>query len=435
MTKTIVEVIVIVVLILANGLFASSELAVVSARKARLRRRAEAGDRGAAVALELAEDPNRFLSTVQIGITLVGTLAAAFGGATLGENLATWLRRLPSLEPYAEVLGLGAVVLGITFLSLVLGELVPKRLALGHPERLAALVAVPLRLLSWAAVPAVRVLGGATEAVLWLLGARGLRPPPVTDEDVTGLMSEGARIGVFAEAEHDLVRRVLRLGDCRARALMTPQTEVVWIDVADPPEEIRRKVTESPHSQFPVCDGSLDRVVGLLRAKDLLARELAGRPLELRGLLRMPLLVYEGTPGLKVLETFRQTGTHIALVLDEYGSVEGLVTTNDVLEALVGDLPEAGVGEIAPVAVQRPDGSWLLDGTLAVDELREYVPLGELPRGDYQTLAGLVLLVLRRIPAVSDRFDWGGFRFEVVDMDGMRVDKVLVTPLDGRNDG
>ena len=207
-----------------------------------------------------------------------------------------------------------------------------------------------------------------------------------------------------------MVRRVLRLGDRRARALMTPRTEVVWIDAADPPEEIRRKVTGSPHSQFPVCDGSLDRVVGLLRAKDLLARELAGRPLGLHGLLRMPLLVYEGMPGLKVLETFRRTGTHIALVLDEYGSVEGLVTTNDVLEALVGDLPEAGEGAIEPVAVRRPDGSWLLDGTLAVDELREYVPLGETPRGDYKTLAGLVLVMLGaspRSPTASTGADSG----------------------------
>lgn len=435
MNRIVVEVVVVLSLVLANGMFAASEMAVVSSRKARLRRQAEAGDRGAAAALELAEDPNRFLSTVQIGITLVGTLAGVVGGATLGGNLAAWLRQSRPLGPYAEMLGLGLVVVGITFFSLVLGELVPKRLALGRPERLAALAARPLRALSRAAVPAVRVLGGATEAVLWLLGARGIQAPPVTDEEVTGLMREGARAGVFFEAEQEMVRRVLRLGDRQARALMTPRSEVVWIDVADPPEEVRRKVTFSPHSQFPVCEGSLDRVVGLLRAKDLLTQGLSGRPPDLRGLLRMPLLVYEGALVLDVLETFRRTGTHVALALDEYGMVEGLITTNDVLEALVGCLPTAGADRAEPRAIQRADGSWLLDGSLAIDELREHVPLEEVPRGSYQTLAGLVLQVLGRIPEESDHFDHGGFRFEVVDMDGRRVDKVLITPLHRREPG
>lgn len=431
MSRTVVEVVVVLLLILANGLFAASELAVLSARRARLRRLAEAGDRGAGVALELAEDPNRFLSTVQIGMTLVGTLAGVFGGATLGENLAAWLGQALPLGPYAETVGLGAVVIGIASLTLVLGELVPKRLALGHPERLASLSARPLRALSRAAVPAVRALSLATEVVLWPLGARGLRPPAVSDEEVTGLMSEGARAGVFQAAEHEMVKRVLRLGDRRARALMTPRSEVVWVDAADPPEEIRRKVTASPHSLFPVCEGSLDRVVGLLRAKDLLVGGTAdGRP-GLRGLLRMPLLVYEGTPGLKVLEMFRRTGTHTAIVLDEYGSVEGLLTTNDVLKALVGDLPEGGVGETDPKAVRRADGSWLLDGALPMDELRDHLPVGKTPPGDYQTLAGLVMLALGRIPTVGDTFDCGGFRFEVVDMDGNRVDKVLVAPQNG----
>jgi putative hemolysin len=429
MPSIIIYLFFILVLIAANGVFTMSELAVVSARKARLKQLADRGDKGARTALGLANDPNRLLSTAQIGITLVGTLAGVFGGATIAEEVAGRLGRVPALAPYAGTLSLIVVVVGIAYCSLVFGELVPRRLAMGNPDRIATTVAAPLRLLSLLVVPAVKVLNASTEVVLRPFGIRSGGGPPVTEEEVKALVEEGTQAGVFDQAEHEMVKRVFRLGDRRAAALMTPSTEVAWVDVADPTEEVRRKVTESPHSQFPVCDGTLDNVLGIVRVKDLLVRGAAGRTFDLKGLLTVPLLIYEGMPGLKVLEVFKQSGTHVALVLDEYGSVRGLLTMNDILEALVGDMPTGdGVGDRK--AVRREDGSWLLDGMLTTDEFRDIFEGVPLPEGGYETLAGLVMTRLNRIPSVADHFEWGGLRFEVVDMDGNRVDKVLVAPRD-----
>lgn len=428
MSAILVEVAFLLLLIGVNGLFSMSELAIASARRPRLQALADKGDRGAAAALELAGDPNRFLSTVQVGITLVGTLAGVFGGATIAENIADGLQQVPALAPYAETIGLVVVVAALTYFSLVLGELVPKRLAMSNPERIAAAMAVPLIVLSRVGVPVIRVLGASTDVVLRLFGIRRHEEQPVTEDDVRALVKEGARSGVFEEAEHDMVNRVFRLGDRRAAALMTPRTDVVWIDVADPPGEVRRKVTESPHSRFPVCEGVLDNVLGIVQVKGLLVHGFVGQPFDIKGLLTVPLLIYEGMPGLKVLEMFKGSGTHTALVLDEFGSVVGLLTLNDIMEAIVGDLP-AGDEAADPRAVRREDGSWLLDGMLTLDEFRDVFDGVELPGGDYETLAGFVLLQLGRIPATGDRFEWGGMAFEVVDMDGNRIDKVLVTPL------
>jgi putative hemolysin len=428
MSPILLEILFLFLLIAANGVFAMSELAVVSARKSRLRQWAESGDRSARTALELSSDPNRFLSTVQVGITLVGTLAGVFGGATLAEDIADRLERFPSLAPYGETIGLAVVVAGIAYFSLIFGELVPKRIAMSHPESIACLVATPLRMLSVVGVPIVRLLGGSTELVLRFFRVRRSAESSVTEEEVKAMVKEGARAGVFEEAEHEMVKRVFRLGDKRAAALMTPRPDVVWLDVADPPEVIQRKITESPHSRFPVCEGALDTVLGIVHVKDLLVHGFIGQPLDFRGLLTMPLFIYEATPGLKVLEMFKSSGTHIAIVLDEYGLVEGLLTLNDILEAIVGDMPdEADASDRR--AVKRPDGSWLLDGMLSVDEFRDIFEPVHLPEGDYETLAGFIITRLGRIPEVADRFEWGGITFEVVDMDGNRVDKVLVAPV------
>lgn len=426
------EVLFIVLLIIANGVFAMAEIAVISARKIRLQQRANEGDRKARAVLELAEAPNRFLSTIQIGITLIGILAGAFGGATLARELAAFLARAPLLAPYSDAIGLGIVVLSITYLSLILGELVPKRLALNSPERVASALATPMHLLAVIAFPAVRLLSLSTELVLRLLDVRPAPEPPITEEEIKVLIEQGTQAGIFEEAEQDMVEAVFRLGDRQVGVLMTPRTEIVWLDLDDPPEEIQRRITTTVHARFPVVQGTLDHVLGIVHAKDLLARSLEGEPFDLKACLRQPLYVPESMRALKVLELFKQSGTHMAMVIDEYGGIQGLVTLNDILEAIVGDIPSSDEAAEPPV-IQREDGSWLLDGMLPVDEFKELFHLAQLPeeeRGGYQTLGGLVMAHLGRIPTSADHFEWGGLRLEVVDMDGHRVDKVLVIPLE-----
>jgi putative hemolysin len=431
MPSVMFEVVIIFLLIIANGILAMSEIAVVSARRARLQQWANAGDTKARAALELANAPNQFLSTIQVGITLVGILAGAFGGATIAKKLAADLQEIPFLAPYSHAVGLGIVVLGITYASLIIGELVPKRLALNSPERIAAAVAMPMRALSRLASPAVYLLSLSTDAVLRALGVRPSEEPPVTEEEIRLLLEQGAQAGTFEVVEQAMVERVFRLGDRRVAGVMTPRTEIVWLDCDASPEEIRRTVTESVHSRFLVAQGTLDNVLGVVHAKDLLARTFVGQPIDLTALVQQPLYVPESMRALTVLELFKQSGTHIALVVDEYGGIQGLVTPSDILEAIVGDIPSAG--ELRePHAIQREDGSWLLDGMLSIDEFKELFHLSTLPgeeQGVYQTLAGFVIMHLGRIPAAADHFEWEGLRFEVVDMDGNRVDKVLVMPV------
>jgi putative hemolysin len=425
------ELVVMLLLILANGVFATAEMALVSARKARLQEWADAGNPRARAALELAQHPGEFLSTVQIGITLVGILAGAFGGARLAAPLADAWRPLPGIGPSSETLSLGLVVGAIAYLSLVVGELVPKQLALTSPERIATALAGPMRLVARLMSPAVRLLSRSTAAVLGLLRVRPVPEPPVTEVEIRLMMQQGAQAGVFEAAEHAMVQSVFRLGDRRIGALMTPRTDVVWLDLDDPPEEQRRCLLETGHSWLPVGRGALDHLVGIARAKDLLVPLLTGQLAAFEVLIRPPVVVPESLPALRVVERFRQAGLHLALVVDEYGGIQGLVTPIDLLEALVGDLPDAGMAA-EPAVVRREDGSWLVDGMLSADELKTLLPIGALPgeeTGAYQTVGGLVMQQLGRIPATGDQFPWGGFRFEVVDMDGHRVDKVLVTSL------
>ena len=424
------QIAVIVLLTFLNGFFAMSETALVSSRKARLRQRAEEGDRGANAALELADSPNRFLSTVQIGISLIGVLAGAFGGATLAEPLADALRVVPALAPYTGPIAFGTVVIAITYLSLILGELVPKRLALNGAEAVASRVAGPMRLLSVVTSPAVWFLSFSTEAVLRLLGVRPPAESPVTEQEVEILMEEGARVGVFEEEERDLVRSALQLDDRPVRELMTPRPRVVWLDADDPPEEVRRRVAESRHSYFPVARGDLDDLLGIASIKDAWTRQASGQTTDLLGSLRPSPFVPEGAPATDALESFKRSGLPLALVIDERGHIEGLITLTDVLEALVGEVPDEDEPTEEDI-VRREDGSWLVNGLLTAQELKEHLGLEDPPRqedADYQTVGGMVMDALGRVPAEGDRFEWEGYSFEVLDMDGRGIDKVLVTP-------
>ncbi|HKH77055.1 MAG TPA: hemolysin family protein [Rubrobacteraceae bacterium] len=426
------QIAVIVVLTLLNGLFAMSETALVSSRKAQLRQRVEAGDKGARAALELADSPTRFLSTVQIGISLIGVLAGAFGGAALAGPLAEALRGVPPLAPYAGPLAFGTVVVAITYLSLIVGELVPKRLALNGPETVVSRVAGPMRLLSKITSPAVWFLSASTEGVLGLLGVRQTDADPVSEQEVEILMEEGARAGVFEEEERDLVARALRLDDRPVRELMTPRPNVVWLDADDPPEEVLRLARESRHSYLPVARGSLDNLRGLASVKDNWARGPAEHPAELLGALRRPALVPEGAPATRALKAFKRSGLPLAVVIDERGHTEGVVTLTDVLEALVGEVPVADGPAEEEAIVRREDGSWLVDGLLAAEELEGRLGISEQLRGQgagYQTVGGMAMEALGRVPAAGDRFELEGHSFEVLDMDGWRVDKVLVSPV------
>jgi putative hemolysin len=430
-TAILLEVLLIAFLAVANGVLAMSEIAIVSVRKARLQELAEDGDRRAKMALELANEPTRFLSTVQIGITLVGILAGAVGGATIAEELGALLSGIPPLAPYGDVIALGIVVLSIAYLSLVIGELVPKRLALTNPIRVATLVASPMRRLSSLAGPIVWLLSASTEAVLRLLRVRPSSEPSVSEDEVKIMLAEATQEGVFEPLEEDMVRRVFRLGDRRVSALMTHRTDIVWLDITEPPQEWLRIITSSGYSRLPVARESLDNILGVVQAKDLLDKKPVEGPADLKSLLSPPVFVPESAPALEVLQRFKESRQPLALVIDEYGGLEGLLTLYDVLEAIVGDLPEAGEA-YEPEAIERPDGSWLLDGMLPIDEFKELFGVEELPgeaRAHFDTLGGFVIAVLGRIPSTADHFQWNQWCFEVMDMDGRRVDKVLVSPV------
>jgi magnesium and cobalt exporter, CNNM family len=416
-------------LILINGALSMSEMAIASSRRARLTARALDGDAGAQAALELAAAPNRFLSTVQVGITLIGIIVGAIGEASFTAPVEAALAGLPAVAPASRWLSLVIVVAVITYLSLVIGELVPKRLALQHAEAIAARVARPMQTLSRLAAPAVAFLSASTNAVLRLLRVGPPSEPAVTEEEVELLLQEATSAGVFAPAEQELVAGVFDLGDRRVGELMTPRYRIVALDLQDPPEVNRKIMAESPHRAFPVYDGDLDHLVGIVTAKDLWTRVVRGEPEGVRDVVRRPTIVPESLPALAALDRFRTTGEEIAIVVDEYGGVQGLLTLHDVLEAIVGDLEPAGAAA-EQEAVRRPDGSWLLDGALPAHDVRELLDLPTLPgeaAGEFETLGGFIMAQLGHIPQAAETVDWGGWRFEVVDMDGRRVDRVLAT--------
>ncbi len=426
-----VELGIVLALILANGFLSMSEMALVAARKSRLQQRAEEGDKQARLALQVAESPARMLSTVQIGITLIGILTGAFGGAALAASLASWLATWPALAPHSSVVSVVLVVVLTTYLSLVLGELAPKRLALNSAEAIAMRVARVMLILSTLTRPLERILSASTEAVLRLLRVPASNEQPVSDEEVRILIEQGAEKGVFEPIEEEIVGQVFRLSDLSIGALLTPRTDIVWLDIDDSHEEMRVKILNSNHSRYPVAEGDLDHVIGLVLAKDLLARSIAGEELELRNVLQAPLFIPDTMPALEVLERMRKTRTHIALVIDEYGGLEGLVTLTDFVEAIIGAIPDIGE-TLSEEIVRREDGTFLVDGMLPIDRFQETFNLRTLPEeseGYYQTVGGFVMTMLGRVPETGNQFEWGGLRVEVVDMDGRRVDKVLVTSI------
>jgi putative hemolysin len=430
MSSIYFQILFIVLLIIANGIFSMAELAIVSARKVRLEQWAKRGNVKARRALRLANSPNDFLSTTQIGITLIGIMSGALGGATVAEQLDAIFKSIPILERYSESLSLFIVVAIITYLSLVVGELVPKRLALNNPEGIACMSARPMQTLSTIAKPLVYLLGGSTEILLKIIGIKDSEEPPVTEEEIKVLIDQGTQAGMFEESEQDMVERIFRLGDRPIKALMTPRTEIVWLDLDSPIEENQREILDSVYSRFPVAKGSLDNCIGIVEIKGLLNNYLQGEAIDLAPNIQDPLFIAESTRALHVLELFKQSGKHIALVTDEYGGIEGLVTLNDLLEAIVGDLPSID-SQDEPSAVQREDGSWFLDGMLSIDRVKDLFELEELPlekEGNYHTLGGLMITSLKKIPSAGEYFEWNNLRFEVADMDGNRVDKVLVTP-------
>lgn len=419
------QILIILGLILLNGILSMSEAALVASRKARLQQKAKEGSKSSAMALNLIEDPNLFLSTIQIGNTLIGILSGAVGGVLMSEPLAALLRDLPYVGAYGGSIALGVVVLTITFFTIWLGELVPKRLGINSPERIAQAAAGPMLFISKVFSPFVRLMSAATNFVLRLIGVNPSNEPPITEEELQLLIDQGTQAGVFEEAEQDMVEGVFSLADQRVYSLMTPRTEIVWLDVDDTKEDILETIANCPYSRFPVRQDSLESIIGIVKSRDLLVASLAGKEINLKELAKPPIFIPETMFASRALEILKEKNTELLLVIDEFGGLQGLLTINDILEEIVGEME----GE-EPQATQRQDGSWLLDGMLEVDEFKEIFHLNSLPHEDeYETLSGFIMTSLGRVPQTSDHFEWNNLRFEVMDMDGRRVDKVLVTAL------
>lgn len=419
------EIALILILILINAVLSMSEAALVASRKARLQQQASEGNKSSVLALKLIEDPNIFLSAIQIGITLIGVLNGAVGGATISEWLAVALQDVPYLGEFSEEVALGIVVVVITILTIWLGELVPKRLGLTSPEKIAQTVAGPTLFLSKVFSPLIKLMSGATNFVLRVIGVNPSSEPPVTEEEIHLLISQGKQAGVFQEAEQEMVEGVFSLGDSRVYSLMTPRTEVVWLDISDTIEEIRAKIADCPYSRFPVRQDSLETILGIVKSRDLLIASLSGKEFDLKSLLKPAFFIPETMFASRALELFKEKNTELLLVVDEFGGLQGLLTINDILEEIVGAMEFE-----EPQATQRQDGSWLLDGMLEVDEFKELFNFKVLPHEDeYETLSGFTMTQLGRVPQPADNFEWNGYRFEVMDMDGRRVDKLLVTTL------
>ncbi len=415
-----IEVFFIILLILLNGVFAMSEMALVSARRARLAVLERQGLAGAAAARNLVADPHSFLPTVQIGITIVSILAGVFGGARIAADLQGWLAEFALLRPFADSLALGIVVIAISYFTLVLGELVPKQLALRRPEHIASVIARPIALLARIARPAVWLLSFSSGAILRLFGLHQAPTRTMTEEELKALLAEGTQTGVLEHEERDMIERILRLADKPVRAIMTPRTDLAWVDRTDSTAEIIAAVRAASHSRLVVCDGAVDNVVGVVRAKELLDAMLAGQEFSLGATLRQPMIVPDTVSALDALERLKGDPLGMALVMDEYGSFEGVVTAANLLSAIVGehiDTPSESTSGQASA-----EGTLTLDGMMAVDELKARLDLPDLPaEGSYHTLAGLLLALLRRVPRTGDRIVFAGWRFEVIGMDGRRV--------------
>lgn len=425
------EIFVLAALILLNGLFAMSEIALVTARRARLQALVDSGDTGAAAAMALNEHPTRFLSTIQVGITSIGVLSGIVGEAALAEPLARWIEGFRLIAPEtARILATGLVVVLVTYFAIVFGELVPKRIGQLTPEKIARLVARPIRGLAAIAHPFVRLLTVSTEVLLRLLGARTTADTAVTEEEIHAMIEEGSESGVIDEQERAMVRNVFRLDDRQIASLMTPRSDIVYLDLDDGIDENLKKVVDSDHARFPVCRGGLREVVGVVSARQLLKQAVQGEKMSLDTAQQPAVFVPESLTGMELLENFRATSSHVALVVDEYGEVQGLVTPQDLFEAIAGEFKTPSPEDAW--AVQRKDGSWLLDGLIPVPELKDRLELERVPEEDYgryNTLSGMLMLLLGRVPHTADVAEWEGWRFEIVDMDHKRIDKVLASRL------
>jgi magnesium and cobalt exporter, CNNM family len=421
-------VVIVLFLILVNGFFAMAEIALISSRPARLQPLAAEGSGGAKAALELKSDPSKLLATVQIGVTIIAVLSGTFGQATLGERFQDFLVGEGLSEGTAHAVSMAVVVIGISFFSLILGELVPKRVAMIHPERIGAALARFMRTMARIGAPIEWVLSTTTDLILRLLPMHE-EPVPVTDEEIGFMLREGAAAGHIPIGETAIVEMALRLGERRVGAVMTPRTQVEFLDIEDPPEELRQRVRDSAYSRFPVVQGGTHQLAGIVQVKDLLAACYAGEPFNLRAMLRPPHFMPNTVTVLRALEIFKASRETMAVVVDEYGDFEGIVTLTDILEALVGDIPEAG--ETDPRVVRREDGTFLIDGMVGLDELKQVLGASSLPGEgpDFHTLGGYLMARLNRVPMVADRITAGDWRFEIVDMDGRRVDRVLIAPV------
>lgn len=424
------DIVILLLLVLLNGLFAMSEIAVISSRNTRLQKLASEGNPGARSALQLKNEPSTFLSTVQVGITMVGILSGAIGETALVDPLAAWLKDFSPIAPYARGVAIAAVVMGLTYFSVVVGELVPKRMGLLAPEKIAAIIAPLMKLLARTAKPLVWFLSSSSNILFRLLDKNHKQEPPITNSEIKLLMEQGTEAGVFHKSEQTLVANVLRLDEQSLRAIMTPRKEIYALDISKPDAEIRSCIAECSFSRILVCRGGLKNILGLLRTADLLKAALACEPLQIEQLLHQPLFVWEGVTTAQVIENFKKANLHCALIVDEYGELQGLVTLTDVLGAIIGGLPSALNNEDTAF-IARHDGSWLVDGSAAIEHLKTRLGIHDPFPGEqdnaYFTVGGLVIHMLGRIPVEADSFDDKGFHFEVVDMDGNRVDKILVS--------
>lgn len=427
-TGTLIEALIIFLLILVNGVLAMSEIAIVSSRKTKLQQWADNGDAGAKAALKIAGAPNDFLSTIQIGITLIGICAGAYGGANIADDLAVGLKLIPALAPHAQGLSITFVVVLITYFSLIVGELVPKRLALQAPELVAKFVAKPMVILSGIARPLVHLLSGSTNLILKAAGIKEYSETPVSQAEIHVMIEQAAEAGIVQEAEQEMVAEVLKLGDRKVTSLMTPRIEVYWLNGNDNLEHVISLISESSHSRFLVCDETVDEVLGVVEGKTVMLAALESKEKAIRDLVIQPLYVPENTTALQLLERFRDAKQQIAIVLDEYGGMQGLVTSDDIFQAIVGDLPHVGEApKWSKLALE--DGAWLIDGHAPIEEFfAEFSLMRDLDDGGtYQTLAGFILCQLEKIPAIGEQFNWHHLTFEIVDLDRQRIDKVKVS--------
>ncbi|MGB7569278.1 MAG: hemolysin family protein [Chitinivibrionales bacterium] len=428
----LIEILIILMLIVINGIFAMGEIVIVSSRKTRLQQWANEGNLKAQAALKLSQEPTLFLSTTQAGITLIGIMVGALGEATLAGHLAKRLAEIRVIAPYSSLISMAIVVVCITYVSLIVGELVPKRLGQYSPELLASAMARPMRIFSVIASPLIKILTISTDSLLWslsLVGVRQPKEPPISEEEIKVMIEQGTQAGAFEETEQGIIERVFRLNDQHVARLMVPRARIVWLDVSDTPEGLQSVLLDNNFTRFPVCSEGLDKILGVVHVKDLLGSPVGDLPADIKRQMRPAIFIPKQMRALKVLELFKQSGMYLGIVIDEYGGIIGLVSLNDILQAIIGNISPLDNPE-DPQVTQQEDGSWLMDGMLPIERFKDIAGIEKLPDEEkYQTLGGFIMTYTGSVPSTGDRFEWDRLRITVVDMDGNRIDKVLVTPV------